>query len=98
VNKDQNNWRIVTAVDRLVKMTEEEMCENFSWIPHHAKETYKPASSALKLIDDSLIIEVNKILADNNISLIGTKYSLESLARDYAENKISKQDILNMKK
>lgn len=92
VNKDFNNWRVVTAIDRVFTVT-----SNIA----DGREEMASKQPILKQVfrEGSLPVErVDSILKAHNISLLGTSEDLMSLSQKLYAGIITEQDIIDLKR
>lgn len=98
-NKDQNNWKIVTAMDRVVELYDDKFNELYPWkeaasgVTTESKAT--TVTSTLQGNEDLPVQEVYEIIAKNNLSLLKSNKTIMSLAKELKEGKATEQSIIN---
>lgn len=89
MNGDFNNWKIVTAIDRLYTFPDKEI-----EISHNKDISDEDILN--KIFDGDLPIElVNNLLEKHDISLITSEETLTSLATKLKVGQITQEDIIN---
>lgn len=93
VNKDFNNWRVVTAIDRVFTI------ETRSTDLEDAQSPSNQSTLGQIFKEDSFPVErINGLLRTHNISLLGSGEDLMSLAQKLYTGVITEQDIIKLKK
>lgn len=108
VNAKQNEWKIVTAVEREVVITKNAVYE--AYFPNLSSSLNRVIVSNYKSKDGEEVQrntllgleylpldEVYELLCENDISLAKVGITLSQLAKDYLEGRVSKEDFSTQK-